>query len=83
MISRLSFTPEQLIALEKDQELLTNTLNLFEMIKSEPHQNELKHFVRSQLSNIRNRLSRTSLSNKQILQEARKRYYTFHSVHDL
>ncbi len=75
LLDKLNFSPSVISRLEKNDDLLSRTLCLIELVRQKNLQKDRKLFVRKQLGKIRCILERET-HNKDLL-NARAAYYSF------
>ncbi len=75
LLDKLKFSPTVIKRLEKNDDLLSRTLGLIELIRQKNLQTDRKRFVRKQLGKIR-RILENETRNKD-LHIARATYYSF------
>ncbi|MCP4297281.1 MAG: hypothetical protein GY786_16895 [Proteobacteria bacterium] len=78
LLDKLNFSSVSLRKLEENQDLLSRTLGLIELIREKNLPKERKLFIRQQLKKIRQTLERQSQNHA--LLSARAAYYSFNRV---
>ncbi|MDH5560724.1 MAG: hypothetical protein OEY59_07700 [Deltaproteobacteria bacterium] len=77
LLKKLRFTPLHLQGLEKNKVLLSQTLELIEVIKESSNQVEIMDFARIRLKKIKATLDFYSGNQKNLIKKARAEFYTF------
>jgi len=77
LTDKLRFTPTLVNRLEKNRELLSQTLGLIELFKRSTNRLDTRRFVQENIKKIRGKLEKPSTQTNQLLMQARMDYYTF------
>lgn len=77
LLSKLNFSAENIRALEKDRDLLNNTLRLIDYLRNNPNRKDATRYIKDEFRKIKNALNKTSIVEQSFLKEERKKYYSF------
>ena len=78
LLNKLHFTEPQINCLEKNADLLSKTMGLIHLLKSDSKNRDTRLYVSNELKKIRQRLNKLNSIPANVLKEARSDYYTFH-----
>ena len=77
LLSKLNFSAENIRALEKNRDLLNNTLKLIDYLRKNPNRTDATRYIKDEFRKIKNALNKTSILEHGFLKEERKKYYSF------
>ncbi len=77
LILKFHFKPDQIYRLEKNIDLLAQTLGVIELLQGAAGKKDVQTFAKHLIGKIKTDLAYASSPERQFLKDARSQYYTF------